>query len=134
DQDLGVIVCAESGNVAGFLCLSTPQFNRTAPGPVTAMIEEFPRHSFAEKSLDLWQSCICGPVCIERDQRGKGLFGLMYEAIPRTASTCDLAVTLVSARNGRSLAAHEKVGMKTVFEFEWNEKPYVTLARLLRAK
>lgn len=128
NEDLCVIVCANSTNIAGFICLSTPAFKYSNDVAV-AMLEAIQDAEILGRSFSEWKICLCGPVCIDRDYRGTGLFLKMYERIPAYAAHCDLLVTLIAKTNGRSIAAHKKVGMSTVADFQWNSKSFIVLAR-----
>jgi hypothetical protein len=130
NENLAVMVCGEDSDVYGFICLTTPLFEK--PNAVAAaLVASLPEHNYENVSLDRWKVCMCGPVCIEREQRGKGYFEELYKHIPDFAADCDLAVTLVAVNNGRSLAAHRKVGMQDIFQFSWNDREFSALARKL---
>ncbi|HEY9712016.1 MAG TPA: hypothetical protein V6C72_01025 [Chroococcales cyanobacterium] len=130
NQNLCVLVCAatDAGEAIGFIGLTTVAFNLDQPLPAE-MVRAAEPYLFEGKPLSQWNACICGPVCIERQYRGQGLFEALYDNIPDHVGDCDLAITLVSLANGRSLAAHAKVGLKPIFEFAWNGREFSTLAK-----
>jgi hypothetical protein len=130
NEDMCVLVCAEGALVAGFIGLSSLEFNRNLGMP-GALVAAARSHEFDGKPLLEWTSSLCGPVCIEEQFRGIGLFAQLYEQIPNFIPQCKLAITSVSTENARSLRAHEKVGLQRVFEFSWNEKTFVCLAKRL---
>jgi hypothetical protein len=133
NENLGVVVCADSDRVAGFICLTTPEFplqNAVA----AAMLEKIKNDNFFDKHFSEWVVCLCGPVCLDGEYRGIGLFERLYEEIPRFSHQCDLLVTLVAVANGRSIAAHRKAGMNEVMEFEWNERQFVVMAQKVQKR
>jgi hypothetical protein len=133
NEDMCVLVCAEGARVAGFIGLSSLEFNRDLGMP-GALVAAAQNHAFDGRPLLQWSSSLCGPVCIEEQFRGIGLFGQLYEQIPDFIPQCDLAITSVSRENPRSIRAHEKVGMQRVFEFTWNNKTFVCLAKLIQPR
>src|SRR5439155_27022121 len=121
--------CADNGAVKGFLAAGTPEFNRARPLPA-ATIARFPDVSYEGSPLTDWRCCICGPVAIDSSARGTGAFEGMYRELFRILSQdYELAVTLVSVDNGRSLHAHEKVGYERVDNFTYNSREFIILVR-----
>ena len=129
NDDLCVVVCVEAENVLGFLVASTIEFNKRFALSGT-MIACYARAKFDGRTLDSYRSYISGPVCVERAQRGKGIFeGLykrLFELLPHQY---DLAVTLVASDNPRSLGAHAKVGFEKVDQFRFNGRVFCILVR-----
>jgi hypothetical protein len=131
DANIGTIVCIDDRRLAGFMCVSDVDFNRRFTLPAT-MLTRFSQLTFDGRPVNDYVACICGPVCIDRDFRGQKIFESFYAALRDfVPANFNLATTLVSTANPRSLAAHRKVGLQDLDEFDWNDKHYVTLARLL---
>lgn len=128
NDDLCIVVCLENQRLLGFLCAGTVEFNKTFGLPM-AMITRYPQIRFQNKSLDSYLSYVSGPVCVQRTERGRGIFqGLyakLFELLPREY---ELAATLISINNPRSLSAHEKIGFERVDRFEQEERVFDTLA------
>jgi GNAT superfamily N-acetyltransferase len=78
------------------------------------------------KPLMSFQFYLMGQVCIHKNYRGKGVFPLLFQQHKISyGREYDLLVTEISAKNQRSLKAHEKVGFKNIFAYsegidEWN--------------
>ena len=80
--------------------------------PMFALFEEL---SWKNKPLNSYQFYVMGQVCIAKAYRGRGLFEQLYEQHKKIYSPrFNLFITEISARNGRSLRAHEKAGFKPV--------------------
>src|SRR6516162_7355849 len=110
NDDLCVVVCVEEGRVLGFLVASTIEFNQNF-ALTRAMIARYPKAAYAGKSLELYRSCVAGPVCVEREQRGRGIFeGMYHRLFELLPSEYDLAVVLIAEDNPRSFKAHTKIG------------------------
>ncbi len=137
NRDLGIVVCLEESagddidkeeKLLGFVCGSTPQFNLRAGLP-SAMIAGFDRAKLDGKPLSQWRCAIFGPVCVEKNSRGQGIFEGLYGELWRIIPTeYEAAVALVSTNNPRSLAAHKKLGMVEVDQFIYNGSTYNTIA------
>jgi len=127
NENLAVVVCADGDRIAGFVCLTTPRFTRQNE-VATAMMEKLKEETIFGKQFDEWNACLYGPVCIEREYRGVGLFERLYKGLPQFSEQCNLLVCLVAVGNQRSIAAHSKVGMTIVSEFEWSGRKFVIMA------
>ena len=128
NDDLCVVVCAEKEEILGFLVASTTEFNKAFPLPRT-MIERYHDSIYEDKTLDSFCSYLSGPVCVEKTQRGKGIFEGMYDKLfDLLPAQYELAVTLVANDNPRSLNAHQKIGFKPISQFMFNGRTFNILA------
>lgn len=124
NDDVCVVVAREEGKLLGFLAVGSPEFNKSHSLPA-AMISMFPKLEYRGKNLDQYQCCIAGPVCVDKDARGKGVFQALYEELHRLLpENIDLITTLVSTSNPRSLRAHEKVGLELLTQFEHQSRQF----------
>lgn len=131
-QSVAIIVARDAGEVVGFVCASTVEHNRDNP-LVVAMIDRFPQISLGSQSLKSLRGCIAGPVCVDKNYRGQGLFELMYARLfEEAASDYDAVLAFVSTANTRSVAAHQKVSMNVVDTFQYVGRDYFIVARLIR--
>jgi hypothetical protein len=129
NRDLCIVVCSDNGAVKGLLATGTTEFNAEVDLPA-AMIARYPFAKYNGKSLVDWVSFVAGPIVIDKSARGTGAFKGMYDELFRILpQKYELAITLISTVNGRSLAAHEKIGYAPVHKFEWNGREFVILAR-----
>jgi L-amino acid N-acyltransferase YncA len=128
NANLSVIVCVLEDKVLGFLCASTTKFNMPYALPA-AMIAKYPETTYRGKPLNSYTSFLGGPICIERTERGKGIFkGLyqkLFEELPRQY---EVVVVLISEENQRSFDAHEKIGFEPINKFQYNQKTFDILA------
>lgn len=63
-----------------------------------------------------------GPVCIDANYRGKNILKGLYNHI--CAYHTGKPIAFINADNTRSLAAHLKIGMNNVAQFEFQNMPY----------
>jgi L-amino acid N-acyltransferase YncA len=112
--DDGIMIVALSGSrVVGFLSTQTCRYNLTIP-IAGAMIETL------SDSIEQQRTLVCGPVCIDSEFRGQGVFEQMYAHLIRESSGIyTTGITFVSAGNPRSIAAHrDKLGMTPAGQIE----------------
>jgi hypothetical protein len=128
-EDLGTMVALVDGCVVGFLCAFRNEFETGSP-VIAKMLKSYDRFTFEARPLSTFRSYIYGPVCIGREQRGRGLLRGLYDAqIKDLAGQFEIGVAFVSRSNSHSLDAHVKgLGMTEVGDFECRGNVYVTLA------
>jgi len=130
NKDLAIMVCADDVDqkLLAFVCCSTPEFNKRAGLP-KAMMARFDQAHFDGRPIADYACLIAGPVCVDKANRGSGIFVSLYQSLFwQLPSQYELVVALVSTSNPRSLAAHKKVGMAVVDQFVYNDKTYNTIA------
>src|SRR5277367_1786470 len=108
NRDLAVIVCLDHSELLGFLCASGLEFNRSLPLPAK-MIDRLGAIDFHGRKIDSLASFVAGPVCVEKDKRGQGIFSGLYEFLfVTTKDRYDLALSFIDITNEPSLRAHQK--------------------------
>jgi predicted GNAT superfamily acetyltransferase len=128
-EDLGIMIALESGVLAGYLCAFRNDFKHESP-VLAKMFESYDVVRFEGNALASYKSYVYGPVCIDRDYRGRGLLRRLVEAQKRDlAGRFELGVGFVSRSNPHSLDAHLfGLGMTGVGEFEVKGNRYVIFA------
>ncbi len=129
NASLAVVVAEMDAGVCGYLCGSTVDFNRRFP-LLAAMIQHYPVVEFRGRPLDRHASFVCGPVCIDRRFRGKGLLRGLYGALfAEAAGRFETGVGFIAEDNPHSLAAHvQGIGMTDAGRFDFNQRGYRILA------
>lgn len=131
NKDLAVVVCLEQERLLGFLCASTVEFAKKYALPA-AMIKRYESCFYAGIAVSAYNSCVCGPVCIEKSKRGLGLLAKLYQSLFECLpDKYDLAAVLIALNNDRSCIAHQKLGFETVDRFPFNETEFQTLVKRL---
>lgn len=130
NDDLCVVVCEDAGKIIGYACASSINFNKNVP-LVAAMLEQFPHIVYRQKPLSSYRAFIYGPVCIDKDYRGKGilahLFDQMIQIVRQEKHQFELLTVPISSENERSLNAHQKLGIEIVSQFTFNDKTFCNL-------
>lgn len=128
DRDIAVVVAADAQGIVGYVCASSVASNRDIALPAT-MIGTFPRTDFLGRSLAAQRSFIYGPACIAHSHRGRGVLRALYDRLrDELVGDYDAGVLFIAKSNGRSIAAHHKLGCTIVGEFRHDDKAYWTLA------
>jgi L-amino acid N-acyltransferase YncA len=130
---VGVIIAAAESGLAGYLCASSCEFNRSFP-LLAAMMRQFDAIDYRGRSLTSSRVFIYGPVCIDRSYRGRGLLRGLYETLlQEVVGRYDIGVAFVAGDNPHSLLVHvDGLGMTHVGEFTFSGKQYRILAFAVR--
>ena len=134
NNDGCIIACFDHDYLCGYIVVSSIELNRQFP-LVAAMIDSFPKIIYKGKLLVDYNAIISGPVCIDKNYRGKGILANLIENIKkflqRKISCPELLITLISGENSRSIRAHEKAGMKVISQFKFDKSIFFILVMLL---
>lgn len=94
------------------------------------MISLFPKLEFQDFQVNSTTSFQYGPICIDKEYRGKGLIHLLFEFMRiYTVKRYPLGITFINKTNVPSLKAHtEKLKWTVIGDFEFNNNEYYILA------
>ncbi|MEM6766157.1 MAG: GNAT family N-acetyltransferase [Bacteroidota bacterium] len=111
------IIAKEGEEVVGYCLGMTKSFREVFP-ILIPMFDEIDSIYFQGKGLDRVDYIISGQVCIGKAYRGQGLLGKMYGYYQQVYhAKYPYLITEISARNPRSVRAHEKVGFQVVHTY-----------------
>lgn len=92
------------------------------------MVSRFPNISFQNQEITTQNTFQYGPVCIDENYRGKGLFGLLFEEMRlEFLKRYPISITFINQINAVSTAAHKKLGWEIIDEFQFNDNSYFAL-------
>ncbi len=125
DRDAAVAVAQNDGRVIGYACCAGVEYSRQFP-LLAAMIGTFKRVNYLGMPLADSRTTIYGPVCIDRESRGRGVLrGLIATVRTELAGRFDVAAALIAKANARSVAAHvDGLGMSVTGDFAFDGKDY----------
>lgn len=129
DQENGVSIAADKGQVKGFALAGGWEFWR--PWPLfTYMIDHLPEFQINGQTLTVQNSYQYGPVCVDKSVRGTGVFEKLFvHSLEGMSSRYPYMVTFINQVNPRSYAAHtRKAGMTECGKFDWNHNHYWLMA------
>lgn len=94
------------------------------------MIARFPKLSFNNSKISTKNSFQYGPVCIDKEYRGKSILNLIFEEMRiEFAKKYPISITFINKVNVISEKAHtKKLGWKIIDEFKFNNNNYLGLA------
>ncbi len=94
------------------------------------MVSRFSKLSFKENKITTENSFQYGPVCIDKNYRGKGLLNLIFEEMRiEFLKKYPISITFINKINVISERAHtKKLGWEIIDEFEFNNNSYIELA------
>lgn len=110
-SDMPQIVAVIDNEVAGFLLTTSKTIQKRQNVPiVNTMLLSY------SGTPDAY---IYGPICIIKDQRGKGLAQRMFNELLKRMPSRE-GILFIRNDNDPSLRAHEKMGMQKVGSFNFN--------------
>lgn len=112
-----VIVARRNGRIIGFLMTSERATNTDIP-IIQAMLAAYPGTD---------TTYIYGPVCVDAEERGKGLAQAMFAELRRLEPGRE-GILFIRRDNKRSLRAHEKMGMREVADFVFSGVDHAVLS------
>lgn len=124
-----LFVADDNGTIAAYVFVGSWQFFSNWK-IFELMTQKLPELSFKNQQLSAINSFQYGPVCIDEAYRGQNvlidLFELMRNHLKKRYPW---GVTFINKLNKRSFNAHtNKLGLKVIDEFEFNNNQYYTLA------
>lgn len=140
-QGLGVYVAVQAGKICGYLCANV--LNPEPLGPrllfMQRISEECQKILYGGKRLCEYRSFVPSPMCIDREYRGSRLFLDLCNTVLRGVSPpedpekhYELAITLVSVNNARSLQSCLAIAFEIVDKFYVGQYEYFLLVCDLR--
>ncbi len=114
-HDLAPSVIIKDGeNVVGYALTMLKECRQLMPDlePMFTILDSL---TWKKIPLNEYHYYVMGQICIAKEYRGKGLVDLLYQQHRKIYNPqFDLLITEISARNQRSIRAHEKAGFKTI--------------------
>ena len=117
-KDMPLLVARRENNVVGFLICSTRETSGDIP-IIMAMLDAYPAHAR--------DAYVYGPVCIDAQERGKGLARLLFEELRRLLPGRE-GVLFIRCDNEASIRSHRKMGMREVAHFSFGGIEHIVLS------
>ena len=128
-EENGVFVALDDDLIAGYAMAGSWTFFSQWP-IFPYMVSRLPALRFMGQPLPPGETFQYGPVCIDEKLRGSNLFPRLFEVMRLAmADRYPVGVTFINRVNQRSYNAHtRKLGMTVVDQFEFDGRPYYSLA------
>jgi len=117
-KEMPLLVARRSRSIVGFLVCSTPDVMADVP-IVRATLDAYPT-----RAPDAY---VYGPICIDAQERGRGLARLLFEELKRLRPGRE-GVLFIRRDNDASIKAHRKMGIKEVSSFSYGGIEHVVLS------
>ncbi len=112
------IIVKEEEKVVGY-ALATVKESKAFHPDLDTMFRNLETVHFKNKILHSYNFYFMGQICVAKDFRGKGVFGLLYQKHKEVySSRFDFILTEISTSNFRSLKAHEKIGFQKIHTYQ----------------
>jgi hypothetical protein len=111
-------VIAKAADALAGYCLMMPREFRTDIPILEPMFQRLDQLNWRGQSLQGQRWFVMGQVCVAAGFRGQGVFDGMYEHLGAVyRDQFDFVITEVAERNTRSMRAHERVGFRTLYQY-----------------
>lgn len=109
----GTMIALTSQDIIGVV------FSFSTASTALPPIAHFILKQFPDLTKNNW---LYGPVCIDLHYRGQGILNTLYDKI--CALNTGKPIAFINTQNPRSLAAHQKLGMRVAANFTFDEIDY----------
>jgi ribosomal protein S18 acetylase RimI-like enzyme len=114
--DMPQIVAVIDNEIVGFLMTPSKTVNKKSKVPIV--------DTMSASYEGVSDSYIYGPICVNQNQRRKGLAQLMFQELLALEPNRE-GILCVKSHNIASLKAHEKMGMHKVSSFHFNKSNFL---------
>lgn len=126
--ELPQAVALVDATVIGY-CLSLPLSLRREQPAIAPMFDQFDRCTYRGRPLSELPFFVGAQTCVDRDYRGRGLMGRLYEHVKRSApAEYKLCVTEIALRNQVSVRAHQRIGFEEISKYSDGREEWVIVA------
>ena len=125
ENEDGVTVAKDGEKVVAFALAASWDYWEEWP-LFQYMIELLPQTEYNGEMLSVENSYQYGPVCVDKDYRGQGIFEqVFFASLANMEKRCPYMMTFVNKVNPRTYAAHtRKALMDEVTQFSYNNNNY----------
>ena len=118
------IIAVDGNDIVGYALTASLEYAQTVK-LLQPLVEKSKTLTYNDTRLlpssvhtDSLRYYIMGQVCVKAGYRGIGVFDALYQGHKEHLSTkYDGVITEIASENKRSMAAHRRVGFKTIYEY-----------------
>lgn len=125
----GLFIACVEGKIVAYAMAASWQF--WSQWPMFAfMIQHLDNSTYQGQKITAANSYQYGPVCVDKQVRGKGVFQQIFNfSLQEMSVRYPIMVTFINKINPRSFAAHTgKTSLEVIENFEFNNNHYYKLA------
>lgn len=129
EDENGLFIALKDGNIIAYAMSASWAFWSQWP-MFQFMIENLNDSKLINNELTVNNSYQYGPVCVDKSERGEGVFELIFNfSLTQMSNRYPFMVTFINKINTRSYEAHtRKVSLDVINEFNFNNNEYYKLA------
>ncbi len=122
------LIAKDGERVVGYILAMTKASKALVP-VLVPMFNQFDSLDFRGQPVSDFNYLVIGQICVDKSNRGQGLFDRMYAAYSEMFSTrFDFAITEIAVSNVRSIKAHQRVGFEVIHEFSDDTEDWAIVA------
>ena len=127
EEEDGVSIALDGDEVIAYAMAASWPF--WAQWPLfQVMIDDLVNMEYLGTTPDIYNSYQYGPVAVDKRYRSIGVLPNLFEFSRRTMNKrFPILITFINSLNGRSLRAHEKLGLEYIKKFKFQDSNLVTL-------
>lgn len=127
EEEDGLAIACDGDKVVGYAMAASWDFWSAWP-LFQYMIKDLPNMEYLGQKLSRENSYQYGPIAVHKDYRGTDVFPNLFEFSRREMKKrFPILVTFINQINPRSYAAHKKLGLDIIKEFQFNNNNYYAL-------
>ena len=125
EEEDGVTIAKDGDKIVAFALAASWDYWKEWP-LFQYMIELLPQNTYNGETLSTTNSYQYGPVCVDKDYRGQGIFEqVFFASLANMEKRFPYMITFVNKVNPRSYAAHtRKALLDEVTQFSYNNNNY----------
>ncbi len=118
------VIVMDGDKLAGYAITLTKECVTIYP-PLAGSLDYASTVNYKGKPLIDHDIYFMGQICVDKDYRGQGVVGMLYEYHRKQfSSQYSILITEISTKNPRSSKAHEKVGFKVLDTHHENDEDW----------
>ena len=124
----GLFIAIENEKIVAYVMSASWKFWSRWP-MFAFMMEDLPNLEYLDQKLTVQNSYQYGPVCVDKEYRGKGVLEKLFDfARQNMSKRFPILVTFINKINPRSYEAHtKKLKLEVIEEFSYNNNNYYEL-------
>lgn len=121
------VIVKDGNRVIAYALVLLPEAGGIFP-ELVSLFQMLQQLYYRAQPLYTYRFYVMGQICIHKNYRGRGIFEMLYQKHKELLKKqYDFVVTSVSARNTRSIRAHEKTGFKIIERFQESQEHWFVI-------
>lgn len=127
DKENGLAIACDDDRIVGYAMAASWDYWSEWP-LFQHMIKDLPNTRYLGQILNTKNSYQYGPICVDKEYRGKDVFPNLFEfSRTQMSHRYPIMITFINKINPRSYRAHMKLELDVIKEFDFNNNQYYEL-------